>query len=91
MIDNCETCEHNRFLAEESMKTLRAIQGKYGLGERHIMREREKELQEAWHLLSVLAINILDDGPTWPRVLEWLKRNGEYKPKNHLQTSKDVL
>lgn len=44
--------------------------------------EIERELSEAWHLLNVLSLNMMDDGPTWPRVLEWLRRNEQYRPAN---------
>ena len=40
------------------------------------------ELTEAWHLLSVLSANLMDDGPSWPRVLEWLHRNESFRPAN---------
>ena len=40
------------------------------------------EMAEAWHLLNVLSSNLLDDGPTWPRVLEWLIRNESFSPQN---------
>lgn len=40
---------------------------------------RERELSEAWHLLNVLVGN-MDDGPTWPLVLDWLRRNEQYRP-----------
>jgi hypothetical protein len=45
-------------------------------------REKNRELTEAWHLLNVLSLNMMDDGPTWPRVLEWLRRNEQYRPAN---------
>ncbi len=41
-----------------------------------------RELTEAWHLLNVLSLNMMDDGPTWPRVLEWLRRNEQFRPEN---------
>jgi hypothetical protein len=50
---------------------------------RNLARERDEslaQLSEAWHLLSVLSANMLDDGPSWPRVLEWLARNEEHRP-----------
>jgi hypothetical protein len=42
---------------------------------RNATRDKNRELSEAWHLLNVLSANLMDNGPTWPRVLEWLKRN----------------
>ena len=64
------------------MATLREIKDKYGLCDRHVMREKNRELSEAWHLLNVLSANMMDDGPTWPRVLEWLRRNEKFRPEN---------
>lgn len=43
------------------------------------------EMMEAWHLLNVLCLNIMDDGPTWPRVLEWLRRNEQFRPDADIQ------
>lgn len=40
------------------------------------------EMSEAFLLLSVLSANLMDDGPTWPRVLDWLFRNEAHKPAN---------
>jgi hypothetical protein len=65
-----------------AMETLREIKAKHGLGDRHVMREKNRELTEAWHLLNVLCLNMMDDGPTWPRVLEWLRRNEQFRPEN---------
>ena len=64
------------------MNTLRITREKYGIGDRHVTREKNRELTEAWHLLNVLSLNMMDDGPTWPRVLEWLRRNEQYRPAN---------
>jgi hypothetical protein len=44
----------------------------------------EQQMTEAWHILSVLSSNLLDDGPTWPRALEWLDKNDEFRPHNQL-------
>jgi hypothetical protein len=44
--------------------------------------ELERELAEARHLLNVLCLNMMDDGPTWPRVLEFLRRNERFRPEN---------
>lgn len=44
----------------------------------------EKEITEAWHILSVLSSNLLDDGPTWPRALKWLDKNEKFRPENKL-------
>jgi hypothetical protein len=41
----------------------------------------QRELSQAWHLLNVLCLNMMDDGPTWPRVLEWLRRNEQFRPE----------
>lgn len=43
---------------------------------------QRRELREAWHLLNVLQANMRDDGPTWPRVNEWLARNEILRPEN---------
>lgn len=43
---------------------------------------QRRELREAWHLLNVLQANLRDDGPTWPRVYEWLDRNEAFRPEN---------
>lgn len=48
-------------------------------------QELEKEMTDAWTMLNMLSANIMDDGPTWPRVLEWLKRNDEYRPSLYTQ------
>ena len=72
------------------MATLREIKDKYGLGDRHVMREKNRELSEAWHLLNVLSANMMDDGPTWPRVLEWLRRNEKFRPENRELTQPDT-
>lgn len=40
-----------------------------------------KEMQDAFQMLRVLSDNLMDDGPTWPRVLEWLTRNEKFKPE----------
>jgi|694.fasta_scaffold35019_18 hypothetical protein len=47
-----------------------------------LSRQLERELAEAWHLLNVLCLNMMDDGPTWPRVLEFLRRNERFCPEN---------
>jgi len=78
----CSRCLESRKLADDALATLREIKDKYGLGDRHIMREKNRELTEAWHLLNVLCLNMMDDGPTWPRVLEWLRRNEQFRPEN---------
>ena len=52
-----------------------------------VMREKNRELSEAWHLLNVLSANMMDDGPTWPRVLEWLRRNEKFRPENAQATA----
>jgi len=44
----------------------------------------EQQMTEAWRILSVLSSNLLDDGPTWPRALEWLDKNIEFRPHNQL-------
>jgi hypothetical protein len=46
--------------------------------------ELEQQMTEAWHILSVLSSNLLDDGPTWPRALEWLDKNIKFRPVNNL-------
>lgn len=78
----CSQCVEWRTLADDALNTLRITREKYGLGDRHVMREKNRELTEAWHLLNVLSLNMMDDGPTWPRVLEWLRRNEQYRPAN---------
>ena len=78
----CSRCLESRKLADDALNTLRITREKYGLGDRHVMREKNRELTEAWHLLDVLCLNIMDDGPTWPRVLEWLRRNEQFRPEN---------
>lgn len=50
------------------------------------MSDHEKELAEAWHLLNVLSANLMDDGPTWPRVTEWIARNEKYCPENPIRS-----
>lgn len=77
---DCDKCTEMRQLADSAMETLNEIKKRYGLENRHIAKEKNAALREAWHLLSVLSMNMMDDGPTWPRVLEWLKRNESYKP-----------
>ena len=47
------------------------------------------ELIEAWHLMNVLSANLMDEGPTWPRVLEWLARNEAYRPANIVSSAPD--
>jgi hypothetical protein len=54
------------------------------------MSENEKELAEAWHLLNVLSANMMDDGPTWPRVIEWLERNEKCRPTNLFPSPKPI-
>jgi hypothetical protein len=49
-----------------------------------VTRRHKRELSEAWHLLNVLSLNLMDDGPTWPRALEWLRRNKQFRPENVL-------
>jgi hypothetical protein len=78
-----------RKLADDALATLRETREKYGIGDRHVMGEKNRELREAWHLLSVLSANMLDDGPTWPRVLEWLRRNEQYRPVNEKTPPRD--
>jgi hypothetical protein len=78
----CSQCAEWRQLADDVMNTLRITREKYGIGDRHVTREKNRELTEAWHLLNVLSLNMMDDGPTWPRVLEWLRRNEQYRPAN---------
>ena len=46
------------------------------------LEKSDIEMAEAWHLLNVLSSNLLDYGLTWPRVLEWLRRNESFSPQN---------
>jgi uncharacterized protein (UPF0147 family) len=44
----------------------------------------EQQMTKAWHILSALSSNSLDDGPTWSRALEWLDKNDDFRTKNKL-------
>jgi len=48
---------------------------------------QEREMSDAWTMLNVLSANLMDNGPTWPRVLEWLKRNEAYRPRLYAQNA----
>jgi hypothetical protein len=40
----CSRCLESRKLADDALATLRAIKEKYGLGDRHVMREKSREI-----------------------------------------------
>lgn len=75
--DSIDICEQNGdFICSVHGDTLGQVI------DRAEMISSAPELYEAWHLLNVLSANMMDDGPTWPRVLEWLERNKSFRPKS---------
>lgn len=84
----CSRCLESRKLAEDALATLRKIKEKYGLGDRHVMREKNREierLREALRDATELFGEIMRDEVNHQDEAEqWLRAYGEICHENRL-------
>ena len=82
----CSRCLESRNLADDAVATLREIKDKYGLGDRHVMREKNHEiekLREALKDATQLFGEIMRDEVNHQDEAEkWLRAYGEVCPEN---------
>ena len=48
--------DEHRKLADDAMATLHEIKVKYGLGERHVMREKDREIEKLHKIIDEMEI-----------------------------------
>jgi len=55
------------------------------------MTTKEKEFEDAWQIIYVLAMNQLDEGERYDRAFEWLERNKAYKPQRNKKDKMKII
>jgi hypothetical protein len=58
----CSRCLESRKLADDALATLRAIKEKYGLGDRHVMREKNLEIEKLREVIRAATVLIAAKG-----------------------------
>ena len=82
----CSRCLESRKLADDAMATLREIKDKYGLGDRHVMREKNREIEKLRVALKdateLFGEIMRDEVNHQDEAEKWLRAYGEICPEN---------
>jgi DNA-binding transcriptional MerR regulator len=85
-VTTCSQCLESRKLADDAMATLREIKAKYGLGDRHLMREKNREIEKLREALKdateLLGEIMRDEVNHQDEAEKWLRAYGEICSNN---------
>ncbi len=82
----CSQCVEWRTLADDALNTLRITREKYGIGDRHVMREKNREIEKLRVALKdateLLGEIMRDEVNHQDEAEKWLRAYGEIGPAN---------